>query len=151
MGEWGCPIVIDLKLTLGQWNSWYKKPSGSIIRTTWQACQQCSMQETKSEEKKYIERIKAPIFGCRFNSRDNVRASIQSRRGRQPLGVWYTCVKLWYLQQFFPPIFSKFWFFRFLGGKSAKTDPKLPISVCHTLYLRNSKSYHHDFWYAGVK
>ena len=34
---------------------------------------------------------------------------------------WFTCVKWWYLQQFFFFfffffIFSKFWFFRFLGG-----------------------------------
>ena len=30
-------------------------------------------------------------------------------------GFWYTCVKWWYLQQFFH-IFSKFWFIGFLGG-----------------------------------
>ena len=32
-------------------------------------------------------------------------------------GFWYTCVKSWYLLQFFFFIFSKFWFFWFLGGE----------------------------------
>ena len=36
-------------------------------------------------------------------------------------------------------------------GKSAKNDLKLPVSVCHALYLRNCRSYHQEFWYAGVK
>ena len=40
-------------------------------------------------------------------------------------------------------IFSKFWFFGFLeGGKKEKNDSQLPISVCHTLYLKNCRSYH---------
>ena len=33
--------------------------------------------------------------------------------------------------------FSKFWFLGFLGGWRAKSDLKLPISVCLALYLRN--------------
>ena len=37
------------------------------------------------------------------------------------------------------------------GGKSAKNVLKLPISVCHALYLRKCRSYHGDFWYTGVK
>ena len=41
--------------------------------------------------------------------------------------------------------FSKFWFLGFLGGKRAKNDLKLPISVCFALYLRNCRSYHQDF------
>ena len=48
-------------------------------------------------------------------------------------------------------IFSKFKFCGFLGGKRAKTDPKLQISVHHPLYLRNCRSYHQDYWYTGVK
>ena len=52
--------------------------------------------------------------------------------------------------------FSSFLFFRFLGGgrgvgKTAKNGLKLPVSVCHALYLRNCRSYHWDFWYTGVK
>ena len=39
----------------------------------------------------------------------------------------------------------------FRGGKRGKNDLKLPISVCHALYLRNFRSYHGDFWYTGVK
>ena len=56
---------------------------------------------------------------------------------------WYACVKWWYLQQIFS--FLKSWFWGFLGGKRAKSDLKLPISVCCTLYLRNCRSYHQDF------
>ena len=41
--------------------------------------------------------------------------------------------------------FLKFWFWGFLGGKRAKNDLKLPISVCYALYLRNCWSYHQDF------
>ena len=37
---------------------------------------------------------------------------------------WYTCVKWWYLQMFFFPRFSKFWFLGLLGGKRAKNGPK---------------------------
>ena len=33
----------------------------------------------------------------------------------------------------------------FLGGKRAKNDLKLPISVCFAPYLRNCRSYHRDF------
>ena len=56
-----------------------------------------------------------------------------------------------------PPIFSifsKFWFFGFLGregGKRAKNDLKWPISVCQALYLRNCRSHHQEIWYAVVK
>ena len=39
----------------------------------------------------------------------------------------------------------------FRGVKRAKNDLKLPISVCHALYLRNCRSYHGEFWYTGVK
>ena len=38
--------------------------------------------------------------------------------------------------------FLKSWFWGFLGGKRAKHDLKLPISVCFALYLRNFKLYH---------
>ena len=38
--------------------------------------------------------------------------------------------------------FSKFW---------AKNDQKVPISVHHTPYLKNCRSYHQEFWYASVK
>ena len=34
---------------------------------------------------------------------------------------------------------------KFLGGKRAKSDLKLLISVCFALYLRNSRLYHQDF------
>ena len=56
---------------------------------------------------------------------------------------WYTCVKWWYLQQIFS--FFKILIFAVLGGKRAKNDLKLPISVCFALYLRNCRSYHQDF------
>ena len=39
-------------------------------------------------------------------------------------GFWYTFVKWWYLQVFFS-VFSKFWFFGLLGGKSTKMVQKL--------------------------
>ena len=48
-------------------------------------------------------------------------------------------------------IFSKFWFLGVSRSKRAKNDLKLLISVCHTLCLRNCRSYHQDFWYADVK
>ena len=51
------------------------------------------------------------------------------------------------ISQFFKIVF----FGGLLGGKSAKNDLKLPISVCHDLYLRKCRPYHGDFWYAGVK
>ena len=50
--------------------------------------------------------------------------------------------------------FFKIVFFFFGGGglvgKSAKNVLKLPISVCHALYLKKCRSYHGDFWYTGV-
>ena len=75
-------------------------------------------------------------------------------RNRTPYDCefWYTCVKWFYLQQFF--IFPKiliFWVFRGGGGKRGKNDLKLPISVCHALYLRNCRSYHLDVRYTRVK
>ena len=42
-------------------------------------------------------------------------------------------------------IFQNFDFWGFYGGKRAKDDLKLPISVCFALYLRNCRSYHQDF------
>ena len=48
-------------------------------------------------------------------------------------------------------VFSRFWFFGFLGGKRAKNDPQLLISVRHALHLRKCGSYYRDFWYIGVK
>ena len=62
-------------------------------------------------------------------------------------GFWYTSVKWWYLQ-------LSFIFFQnsdFLEGKRAKNDPWLPISVCRTLYLKNCRSYHEDYWYTGIE
>ena len=47
-------------------------------------------------------------------------------------------------------IFLKFWFWGVSRSKRAKNDLKLLISVCHTLCLRNCRSYQ-DFWYAHVK
>ena len=47
--------------------------------------------------------------------------------------------------------FSKYIFFGRLGGKRAKNDLRLPISVCHALYLKNCGSYNQDFGYTGVK
>ena len=62
---------------------------------------------------------------------------------QEPYIIW-----LWFLVHmckiFF--IFSEFWFFRFSGGYKGKKDPKLPISVCFDLYLRNCISYHWDFY-----
>ena len=60
-------------------------------------------------------------------------------------GFWYTCVKWWYLWQFF--YFLKILIFLiFRGLKGQKMT-----SVFHALYLRNCISYHWDFWYTGVK
>ena len=42
-------------------------------------------------------------------------------------------------------ILQNFDFGGFVGGKRAKNDLKLPISVCFALYLRNCRSYHQDF------
>ena len=46
-------------------------------------------------------------------------------------------------------IFSKFWFFRLLGGggwvKGEKMTQKLPISVRQAPYFRSCRSYHLDF------
>ena len=56
---------------------------------------------------------------------------------------WYTCVKWWYLQQIFS--FFKILILGFLGGKRAKNDLKLPISLWFALYLRNCRLYHRNF------
>ena len=45
-------------------------------------------------------------------------------------------------------IFSKFWFFSFLGG--GKKWPII-ISIFHTLYLKKCRSYHQDLCYTVVK
>ena len=42
-------------------------------------------------------------------------------------------------------IFQNFDFWSFYGGKRAKGDLKLPISVCFALYIRNCRWYHQDF------
>ena len=67
---------------------------------------------------------------------------------------WHTWVIMISPVIFFFFIFSKFWYFWFIFGKRLKKDLKLPISVCHALYIRNCRSYHWDFWkimiYPGV-
>ena len=55
----------------------------------------------------------------------------------------YTCVKWWYLQQIFS--FLKILIFGVFKGQKDKKWPKLPISICFALYLRNCRSYHQDF------
>ena len=69
-------------------------------------------------------------------------------------------IRLWFLvymckMMISPAIFIIFFkiliFYVFNGGESAKNYLKLPISVCHTLYLRNCRSYHQGLWYTGVK
>ena len=46
--------------------------------------------------------------------------------------LWYTCVKWWYLQDFFS-FFLKFSFFRLLGGKnSPKSKATILPVTCHT-------------------
>ena len=57
---------------------------------------------------------------------------------------WYTLVKWWYLQQI-SSFFKVLIFWSFYGGKKAKCDLKLPISVCFALYIRNCRSCHQDF------
>ena len=48
-------------------------------------------------------------------------------------------------------IFSKFWFFRLLGGSKGKKWPKMTKnSVCRVLYLRNHTSYDLHLWYTCV-
>ena len=62
---------------------------------------------------------------------------------QEPYIIWlWFLAKWWYLQQ----IFSFFQNFEFFGVFRAKNDLKLPISVCHTLHLRNCRSYHQDFF-----
>ena len=67
-----------------------------------------------------------------------------SFRSQEPYIIWLwfmvNMCKMMISSKFF--YFSKFWF---LGGKRAKNDLKLPVSVCYALYLRNCRSYHWDF------
>ena len=63
---------------------------------------------------------------------------------------WYTCVK-WYLQQFFFYFFEILIFWVFTGnggGKRAKNDLKLPISLCHALCLYFFKIQQHCKYYS---
>ena len=66
-------------------------------------------------------------------------------------GSWYTCIKWWYLQQFFH--FFKiliFWVFRGEGNRAKTTHNYQFQSV--TLYIsKNCRSYHEDCWYTGIK
>ena len=49
-------------------------------------------------------------------------------------------------------IFSKFWFFRLLGGWKCKKWSKMTKNaVCHTSYIRNHTSYDCHLWYTCVK
>ena len=48
-------------------------------------------------------------------------------------------------------IFLKMSFFGLLGVKKVKNSPKWKIITPIVPYLRNSKTYDHDFWYAFVK
>ena len=50
---------------------------------------------------------------------------------------WYICIKFF--------LFTKSWFLEFLGGKRAKHNLKLPISVCFALCFRNCISSQQDF------
>ena len=55
---------------------------------------------------------------------------------------WCTCVKWWYLQDFF-------YLKKILR---AKNSPKWKITITSiTCHLRNSIEYEHDFWYTCVK
>ena len=38
----------------------------------------------------------------------------------------------------------------FKGDVKGQKMTQLPISFCHTQYLRNRRSYYQDFWYTGV-
>ena len=73
--------------------------------------------------------------------------SQSASRNRKSYGCefWHTWVIMISPVIFFFFIFSKFWYFWFIFGKRLKKDLKLPISVCHALYLRNCRSYHWDF------
>ena len=64
----------------------------------------------------------------------------------------YTCGKWWSLHMLFS-FFLKFSFFGLLVGWKGKKYPKLKNNncICHVLYLRNSVTYDHDFWYSCVK
>ena len=53
---------------------------------------------------------------------------------------WCACVKWCYLSRFF-----HFFKIPICWVKRAKNDPKLPVSVCHTLYLKSCRSYQ-GFW-----
>ena len=49
-------------------------------------------------------------------------------------------------------IFSKFWFFRLLGGLKGKKWPKIKNNyICQAPYLRNHTLSAHNFWYTYVK
>ena len=49
-------------------------------------------------------------------------------------------------------VFSKFWFFRLLGGwKGKKWSKMTKNSVCHAQYLGNHISYECHLWYTFVK
>ena len=52
---------------------------------------------------------------------------------------WYNCVKLWYLQAFFP--FLRFSFFGLLGGKRAKNGPRWKKIMSVAIHI--SATMHH--------
>ena len=54
-------------------------------------------------------------------------------------GFWYNCVKLWYLQAFFP--FFPFSFFGLLGRKRAKNGPRWKKFMSVTVHI--SGTIHH--------
>ena len=64
---------------------------------------------------------------------------------------WYTCVKWWYVQEFFLIFWNfHFWAVRGVKGKSiAQNENKNYIR--HEPYLRNSITNDHDFCYTCVK
>ena len=63
---------------------------------------------------------------------------------------WCTCIKWWYLQEFF--FFLIFIFQAVRGVKGQKKRPKMKNNyIRHAPYLRNNAAYDHDFWYTIVK
>ena len=48
--------------------------------------------------------------------------------------LWFASVKWWYLQAFFS-CFSKFWFFRFLGGSKGKKWPNMTKKIVRHTFI----------------
>ena len=99
----------------------------------------------------YLRKYMILIFGTHVSNNDISKMTKKfcwshsiSQDASYECGFWYTCVKWWCL------IFLFVFFWGGGGGGGARVKGQkmtLPISVCYTLYLKNCRSYHEDYWY----